>query len=212
MYAIITKDILIAKDIIKSGRVVAFPTGTTYGLAVDALQGHALQRLRNLKQRPKNKSFTIFLKESLYDKFLDITKEELSLIQKNKNQPLTLLVKPKEPLRHLEKDTLIGLRIIDHPLMAQLAEAVDVPLTATSANISGSEACLSIDCITKQFPGLLDPQEKAYGNIEPAGQTTYDLSLGCILDGGNLPTTKPSTIAKIINGNIQVIREGIIKM
>jgi tRNA A37 threonylcarbamoyladenosine synthetase subunit TsaC/SUA5/YrdC len=127
-----------------------------------------------------------------------------------KNQPLTLLVEPKQQLKHLQKENRIGLRVIDHPLMLQLAEAVDVPLTATSANISGTQPCLTIQCIQKQFPGSLDPKEKGYGNIEPAGQTTYDLSLGCILDGGNLPEAQPSTIAKIINGNTEIIREGAI--
>lgn len=210
MYTTITKDISIARDTIKAGRIVAFPTGTTYGLAADALQGHALQRLRNLKQRPQAKVFTVFLKESLYAKFLDLTKKELSLIKRMNNQPLTLLVKPKPSLGHLQKDSLIGLRIIDHPLMQQLAEAVDVPLTATSANISGTQPCLSTDCVQEQFPGLLDPKSKAYGNIEPAGSTTYDLSLGCILDGGNLPEKQPSTIAKIVNGNVEIVREGSI--
>lgn len=210
MYTTITKDISIARDTIKAGRIVAFPTGTTYGLAADALQGHALQRLRNLKQRPQEKTFTVFLKESLYAKFLDLTKKELSLIKKMNNQPLTLLVKSKPSLGHLQEDSLIGLRIIDHPLMQQLAEAVDVPLTATSANISGAQPCLSTNCIQKQFPGLIDPTSKAYGDIKPTRHTTYDLSLGCILDGGNLPETKPSTIAKIINGNVEIVREGSI--
>ena len=209
MYTTTTKDISIARDTIKTGRIAAFPTGTTYGLAVDTLQGHALQRLRNLKQRPKEKTFTVFLKESLYSKFLDLADNELALIKKMNNQPLTLLVKPKPPLEHLQKDGLIGLRIIDHPLMQKLAEAVDAPLTATSANISQVKACLSTDCVQKQFPGLLDPKSKAYGDIEPAGPTTYDLSLGCILDGGTLPATQPSTIAKIVNDKIEIVREGI---
>ena len=189
---------------------MAFPTGTTYGLAVDALQGYSLQRLRNLKQRPEEKNFTVFLKESLYSVFLELTEKELSLIKKMKKKALTLLVKPKLPLEHLQKENHIGLRIIDHPLMQQLAESVDVPLTATSANISGAQPCLSTNCVQQQFPGLLDPKEKAYGDIEPAGLTTYDLSLGCILDGGNLPETQPSTIAKISNGNIEIIRAGIV--
>ena len=210
MYSSITKDTTIAQGLIKTGRIVAFPTGTTYGLAVDALKGHALQRLRNLKQRSQDKTFTVFLKESLNSEFLELTDNELSLIIKMKNQPLTLLVKPKAALKHLHKDGLIGLRIIDHPLMKQFADAVDVPLTATSANISDSQPCFSTECIQKQFPGLLDTTSKAYGNIEPAGHTTYDLSLGCILDGGNLPEAQPSTIAKITNGIIEIVREGSI--
>jgi len=195
MYAIITKDSNKAVEILRQGRVVAFPTNTSYGLAVDALQGHALQRLRNLKRRPQNKSFTVFLKQTLWDTYLNLTDQEQTLLEKIAGQPLTLLIKPRDSLAHLAQDGYIGLRVIDHPLMRELAEAVDVPLTATSANISGREPCLTPVCIHEQFPGKLD-------------ETTYDLSLGAILDAGPLPGTSPTTLAKLVDNKIEIIRAG----
>src|SRR3989344_4484300 len=187
MYLALMQDPRLAARYIVDGRIVAFPTGTAYGLAVDALQGHSLQRLRNLKQRPQEKSFSVFMKEILWEKFLQLTAEENALLRQLSGQPVTLLVKPKPSLAHLAQDGLIGLRVIDHPLMQGLAAAVSTPLTATSANLSGQDPCFAPACIRQQFPGKID-------------DSTYDLSLAVILDAGTLPKNSPSTIAKLING------------
>lgn len=178
------------------GRVVAFPTGTAYGLAADALQGFALQRLRNLKNRPTEKSFTIFLRETLWHEFFDLTLEEKKLLHANKNQPLTLLVHPKSSLEHLAQDGLVGLRVSDHPLMQELADEFTGPLTATSANKSGEEPCYSPDAIEKTFPWLIDTHE------------TYDLSLAAIIDAGVLPPNSPTTIARLDGDKITILRPG----
>jgi L-threonylcarbamoyladenylate synthase len=183
---------------IAQGRVVAFPTGTAYGLAVDALQGHALQRLRNLKKRSKEKTFTIFLVQELWKTYLDLSDNDREILSKYENSALTLLVTPKEPLMHLAQDGTIGLRIIDHPVMAELAGKTRVPLTATSANISGEEACYDPEHVRVSFPNQ--------------DGTTYDLSLACILDGGKLKDGAISTIAKLENGKIVIVRQGSLKL
>ncbi|MDP3997475.1 MAG: L-threonylcarbamoyladenylate synthase [Candidatus Andersenbacteria bacterium] len=195
MYTQITKNEGIAATIIGEGRIAAFPTGTSYGLAADALQGFALQRLRQLKNRPTAKTFTIMLTVSLWDKYLLLTNDERKLLNQYKDQPLTLLVKPKPSLEHLAKNGFVGLRVIDHPLMKALAEAARVPLTATSANQADQKPCHSVDCIVKTFPGRID-------------ETTYDLSLGCILDGGTLSENPSTTIAKLEKDKIKIVRQG----
>ena len=198
MHIIHTTDVSSAAEYIRDGRIVAFPTGTSYGLAVDALQGHALQRLRNTKKRPEEKTFTIFLDESLWDQYLDITQAEKNILHRYANTALTLLVKPKEPLMHIAQDGLVGLRVIDHPVMAELAEKAGVPLTATSANVSGQDACYDEECIERSFPGKVG--------------TTYDLSLACILDGGDLRPGLVSTIAKLKNGELEIVRQGALML
>jgi len=191
-----------------SGRLVAFPTGTSYGLAADTLQGWALQRLRNIKQRPAEKTFTVFMREELYPDFLQLTDEELALLTQMANQPLTLLVKPTDELAHLAQDGLVGLRVIDHPLMEQLAAIVDVPLTATSANLAAQPPCYSPAEIEHLFSNPL-PNDRL-GEVDPRGAagTTFDLSLAAILDGGVLPKRDPTTIAKIERGKITIMRQG----
>ena len=180
------------------GRFVAFPPVKWFGWAVVALHGHALPRLRNKKKRPEEKTFTIFLDESLWDQYLDITQAEKNILHRYANTALTLLVKPKEPLMHIAQDGLVGLRVIDHPVMAELAEKAGVPLTATSANVSGQDACYDEECIERSFPGKVG--------------TTYDLSLACILDGGDLRPGLVSTIAKLKNGELEIVRQGALML
>lgn len=208
MYVEIGKDVGRAARTTQTGRVVAFPSGTSYGLAVDALQGHALQRLRNMKGRPPEKAFTIFLDEPLWDMFLRLTAVERMVLQRLRQQPLTLLVRPRPALAHLARADLVGLRVIDHPLMQGLAEAAAVPLTATSANISGEESCYSPADVRAKFPGRLDPNDTRYGDIARAGPTTYDLSLGYILDGGELSRQASTTVAKIVGSAVEIARAG----
>ncbi len=194
-YLLTTTEVSEAASYITEGRIVAVPTGTSYALCVDALQGWALQRLRNLKNRPVDKTFTIFMKKSLWSRHLNISPQEAQVLSAMDNRPLTLLVRPKISLKHLAKDGLVGLRVIDHPIMSGLADSVDVPLTATSANRSGAEPFFSPRDILREFPGKID-------------ETTYDLSLAVILDGGDLPKKKPTTLATLVDGQVVIIRQG----
>lgn len=195
-----TKDIKTAVKILRSGRIVACPTGTAYALAVDALQGHALQRLRQLKQRPLEKAFTVFAAETIWLKFFIISLTEAKFLAQHRGQALTVLLSAKESLQHVAQEGKVGLRLCDHPIMTDLANAAQVPLTATSANLSNQPSCFTPTCISDVFR-------------QPAADgTTYDLSLGCILDGGQLPKSEASTIVKIQNGKIIVIRDGKVKI
>lgn len=202
----ITQNVSELTPSLAAGRLVAFPTGTSYGLAADTQQGWALQRLRNLKNRPTEKTFTVFMKASLYDQFLQLTGQERNLLEKMTNQPLTLLVKPASDLAHLAQDGLVGLRVIDHPLMQALADAVDVPLTATSANRQGGEPCFSPADIERVFSNPLPDDQLGEENPRGAANTTYDLSLAGILNGGELPQKPPTTIAKFVGGTITIVR------
>lgn len=208
-YAIVTKDVTKAAAFIAQGRAVAVPTGTSYALAVDAMQGHALQRLRNLKKRPQEKTFTVFLADKLWEQFLMLSPEEEHLLAKYQNQALTLLVVPRESLQHLAHDGRVALRVIDHPTMAALAQAAAVPLTATSANVAGEEPCFSVEEIQKKFPGILDASDPP---VAPAGPTVYDLSLAAILDGGTLTHHQPTTIAASHHGKITIVRQGELRL
>lgn len=210
-YAKVTTDIQEATQVIKSGRVVAVPTGTSYGLAADALQGHALQRVRNMKHRSVEKALTVFMDPALYETYLALTPQEKNFITAHPNQAITLLVTPKPALEHLSQDGRIGLRLIDHPLMEKLAQAAQVPLTATSANLADQPACFDLTCITTAFPGKLTPELLQWYESDGArgtADTTYDLSLGSLIDGGTLPASEPSTILKIEHNQPVVIRPG----
>ncbi|PIT98464.1 MAG: hypothetical protein COT71_00630 [Candidatus Andersenbacteria bacterium CG10_big_fil_rev_8_21_14_0_10_54_11] len=194
-YTLLTADTTAAAEAIAAGRVAAVPTGTSYALAADALQGMAIQRVKQLKGRPPEKPFSVFLDAAHWDEFLRLTVDEQALLQTFAARPLTLLVAPAPDLAHLALDGRVALRTIDRPEMQQLAEQLAVPLTATSANKSGQPACRDAQCVLDNFPGRID-------------ESTYDLSLAVIIDGGRLPEKPPTTIAKIEGNNISILRQG----
>ncbi|HBE90886.1 MAG TPA: hypothetical protein DDW41_06815 [Candidatus Andersenbacteria bacterium] len=211
LYSPLTSDITAAAAFITSGRIVAFPSGTSYGLAADATQGYALQRLRLLKGRPEDKSFTVMLNPALWGQYLQLTATETAFLTRAANQALTLLVKPQPSLEHLAKADLVGLRVIDHPLMNQLCQAMPVPLTATSANRTDEPACFSPECVQAAFPGLLPDDQLGEDDPHGASGTTYNLSLAAIIDGGTLPPHKPTTIVRLQkNGSLTVVRPGAV--
>ena len=204
----LTKEVTEATRVIAEGRVVAVPTGTSYAFAVDALQGWALQRLRIVKGRPQEKSFTVFMNEELWAEHLELTDQEQHLLTNMAEQPLTLLVKPQASLEHLAQDGRIGLRVIDHQLMDDFAKAAKVPLTATSANRSGMEACYETECVRKLSPGIVPDELLDEATPRGASGTTYNLSLAAVLDGGSLSHTEPTTLARIRDGKVEIVRQG----
>ena len=132
--------------------------------------------------------------EALWETYLELSPLERVFLQQHAGAALTLLVQPSASLAHLAHEGKIGLRVIDHPLMQALAESTQVPLTATSANSAGEPACYDVHCISAAFPGKQD--------------TTYELSLGCILDGGTLLSKSASTVAQLTDSGVRIIREG----
>lgn len=181
----ITNDLEKVVKAIQVNKIVAFPTGTVYGLAGNALSTEALNSLRIIKKRPKEKTFTVFLDDSRIDDFFEVTSYEKKLIDRAGNAPLSILLKPKAALQHLAFDGLVGLRLIDHPLMKALSEVVSYPLTATSANLAGEEACVTPECIVDNLPGV----ELVYGGTE-------------------LVASKPSSIIRLDERELRVIRAG----
>ncbi len=85
----------------------------------------------------------------------------------------------------------LSLRISPHPIAHKLVCGLGKPLIATSANIAGTQALYSASAIVRAFSGK---------KFKP------DL----VIDGGTLPHVKPSTVARIIGDEVEVLRKGII--
>jgi L-threonylcarbamoyladenylate synthase len=175
--------------LLKKSDIVAFPTGTSYGLGVNALDQVAMDKLTNLKGRSGEKAYSILLPTKNFENFVDLYNEEKNVLEKFKDKPLTLLVKPKTPLNHLAKDGRVGVRTADHPFTKGLADLLEFPITATSANHTRENPAYSIEELIKMFE-----------------KETF-----MAVDGGKLPVLKASTVAKFENGKWEVLRVGEIK-
>ena len=177
---------------LESNAVIVYPTDTSYGLGADARVKSSIGRVRQLKQRidsvqPISVCVTI---EQLpvYAELNSLAKE---LVNEFLPGPYTFVFHQtgllSEGLNPVDADR-IGFRVPDHDsLLAFLAE-IEIPLTATSANITGKGPSFSIDSIMSNLKF-----------------TDQDL----VIDEGILPKRKSSTVAIVEEDNFQIIRHGL---
>ena len=169
---------------IKQGKVVVCPTDTVYGLLADATNEKAIKKLLKIKKRRTQKPIPVFVNDLKTAKRLaQINKNQEKFLRKVWPGKVTTVLKRKNKLPKIlftGKKT-IGLRIPKYKLVQDLFKKLNCPLTGTSANISGKPASNNIKEIINQFKN--QPSAKNSG-----GQ------LDLIINAGNLPKSKPSTV------------------
>lgn len=180
-----------AKGMLMSGGVVAFPTESFYGLAVDPMNEQAVDLLFRIKKREPDQPILILIPalESLDVYAAEIPEIARILIKRFWPGGLTLLFRAMPCIsKRLTAGTgNIGVRLSSHPVATALAQSVDSPITGTSANISGYPACRSAIEVYDYFKkGVL------------------------ILDGGETEGGKGSTILDVTVNPPRIVREGMI--
>lgn len=188
----ITSEIAKAVKIIRSGGVVVFPAKCLYGLAVDALNQKAVERVFNIKQRPVTNPLLVLIDNI---RQLDLLVQQIPeaaylLIEQFWPGNITLVFNALDnlPAALTAGTGKIGVRIPGHPVARELVKQVKIPITGTSANISGQAGCSDIS--------ELDPQI-AY-------------SVDMILDAGILKGGAGSTVVDVTCNPVKVIREGVV--
>jgi len=183
-----------AASAILSGGVVAIPTDTAYGLAVNARDPQALAKLDLVKDRPKNKPYPIAVLDlEMARKYAEFNSRAIELARKFWPGALTLILKRKKRAKILDgKLKTVGVRVPASSFCRALSKILGLPYTITSANFSGKPTAYSAAEIVRQF------QNQKY---QP------DL----ILDAGRLPAKEISTVADLSGGKVKILREGAIK-
>ncbi|VAW42067.1 Threonylcarbamoyl-AMP synthase [hydrothermal vent metagenome] len=183
-----------AAAIILEGGIVAFPTETYYGLAVDPFNRQALDRLFALKQRSLSKPVLTIIENQaqLSTITTGIPPRFNPLMARFWPGPLTLIFDARSelPARITAASGTIGARISSHSLAHALVKAVGRPITATSANISGQ-------------PPALDAARL---------RAIFGRGLDYILDGGLTPGGQGSTIIGCQGDELRLLRPGVIKV
>jgi L-threonylcarbamoyladenylate synthase len=173
--------------------VVAFPTETYYGLAVDPYNHQALDRLFRVKRRPRKLPILVLVAGT--DQLPLLTRGIPAvyhrLIEHFWPGPLTLVCPalPSLPPQLTGDTGTIALRQSPHETASSLIAAFGGPITATSANITGFPAAVSAEDVARMF------------------NTGIDL----ILDGGTTPGGGGSTLVGIDKKGLFCIREGKIE-
>ena len=176
-----------AVEILRQDGIVAYPTETVYGLAVNPFSRAALERLLDAKGRDASKGILLIVADSnqLGHVARDVPDEAIPLIEAFWPGPLTLLF----PATAEVPDVLLGpsgkvaVRCPGHAAARELCAVFGGPLTSTSANRSGAPPATCAEAIDL-------PDANA------------------VLDGGTLPPAKPSTLVDPETRTI--VREGAI--
>ncbi len=127
-----------AADLLRQGRLVAFPTETVYGLGADASNPEAVRRIFLAKGRPVDHPLIVHIPSvaSLDAWALSIPQAAQQLAAHFWPGPLALILKkrPEVPLEVTGGQDTVGLRVPDHPVALRLLQAFGGGVAAPSAN------------------------------------------------------------------------------
>ena len=138
-----------AITLLHSGKIVAVPTESVYGLSVDPTNETALQALLDLKARNPSKGFIVVASslEALSSLIEPFTEEMASKILPTWPGPCTWIVPARPNLSSLlcGQHASLAVRVTTHPIMKALCDAFGGALVSTSANLEGRPPARSID-------------------------------------------------------------------
>ena len=182
--------ILEAARMIRDGLIVAYPTDTLYGLAVDPRNGAAVQRLYALKGRLESSALTLIAADIDQARLAArLTPAAEALARRWWPGPLTIVVPAGANLAPevLAGGQTVGVRVPDNAVAVDLARAAGFCITATSANPSGGSAPASAMAVLAALPGV-----------------------DAIVDAGPAPGGAPSTIVGAVDRDVTLIRDGAV--
>jgi len=134
-----------AVEALRRGEVVAVPTDTVYGLAVDPLQPGASARIFSAKRRPEALALPVLVASFAQASLLaaPASLERLVLLATAFWPGALTVVVQRAPGVELDlggDSTTVGLRAPAHPAVRELCRIIG-PLAVTSANLHGMEPC-----------------------------------------------------------------------
>lgn len=186
------ESIQVALQILREGRLVAFPTDTVYGVGALVFDGKAVESIYVAKQRPIEKAIPVLMADAadMEKVGMDIPEVAYQLAARFFPGPLTCLI-PKQPTlpESVSATETVGVRVPDHEVARALLRAAG-PMAVTSANISGQASPSTAQEVLAQLGGRID----------------------LILDGGKTPGGVPSTLVDCTGKDLKILREGPISL
>ena len=181
-----------AAEEIKKGNLVLFPTETVYGIGANALDAEAVKKIFIAKGRAQDNPLIVHVDSiEMVEKIVkEITPLEKKLMERFWPGPLTIIFKRKSEkiipnVVTANLDT-VGIRMPSNEIAKKLIQKAGVPIAAPSANISGKPSGTKVEDIIEELDGKVQ----------------------YILDGGFTDIGLESTVIKIDNGVIDILRPG----
>ena len=179
-----------AADVLRRGGIVAYPTDTLYGLAVDPRNDIAVGRLFALKGRDAAGAIALIAADASQaehaGRFGAVERRLAAVFWPG---PLTIVVRAGASFsERLAPRGTIGVRVPAHAVARALAAALGECITATSANPSGAAPPTSPDDVQHAFAGGID----------------------LLLDAGPAPGGAPSSVVEVVESRVTLHRAGAI--
>ncbi|HEY9166984.1 MAG TPA: L-threonylcarbamoyladenylate synthase [Candidatus Kryptonia bacterium] len=186
------RSLVVAAQTILNGGVIVYPTETIYGLGANALDPKVVERVFEIKERRKSNPILILIPDiqSLEELALEVPDSAQDLMKKFWPGPLTIVFRSTPMVSKIltAGSGKIGIRLSSDKFCRDLLSICKIPITSTSANLSGESNPNSIEMINKR---VLD-------------------SVDTIVDAGTLTSQTPSTVVDVTKGKVELVREGAI--
>lgn len=165
------KDIIIASEMIKQGKVIGIPTETVYGLGADARNEEAVKAIFRAKGRPADNPLIVHLADfsdaELYTSH--IPEIAYKLAERFCPGALTMVLPKNDKIPMITSGGLetVGIRVPSHSVMHKIIELSGCPIAAPSANISGLPSPTCAEHVMRDMNGkisaVINGGESQYG-------------------------------------------------
>ncbi len=183
-----------AVKILKAGGIISYPTESFYALGALAMNEKAVKKIFDIKNRPYGKPLPLIVHDtqSLLIAAEEIPDHATMLIKKFWPGPLTIIFEARNevPVLITGESRNVAVRVPGESAALQIAKSIKVPITATSANLSSMPPAINAEAVLSYFGDNID----------------------LILDGGQAPGGKPSTILDVTVTPVRILREGSIEL
>ena len=176
-------------DILRRGGLVVFPTETVYGLGGNGLDCDAAMKIYAAKGRPSDNPLILHVaKPEDAERYAFTNPVYYRLASAFMPGPLTVILPKREQVPYSVTGGLdtVAIRCPSHPIAHRLIELAELPVAAPSANLSGKPSPTCAQDVIHDLNGRVD----------------------MILDGGECEIGLESTIVKIEDGGLILLRPG----
>ena len=179
-------------SVLKRGGLVVFPTDTVYGLGACFSSLPAVERIYQLKQRPRSVALPLLLADTAQISEVAQVVPPVALLLARSFLPgaLTMVLPRSKSVPDIVTGggETIAVRIPAHPVAIALIKGVGMPIVGTSANVSGRPSALTAGEVFSQFSDRID----------------------LVIDGGRCPGGIESTIVDVTGEVPRLLRSGAI--
>lgn len=180
----------VAAKIIQNGGLVLFPTETVYGIGANGLDENAVKKIFEAKGRAQDNPLILHISNTnMLDKIAEnITEIEYKLMDAFWPGPFTIILNKKEIVPSIVTGGLntVAVRMPANLIANRLIQYAGVPIAAPSANISGKPSGTCLEDIYNELADKMD----------------------YIIDGGKCEVGLESTVVKVENEQVKILRPG----